>query len=270
MAEGDATTRFGEELRWRRERARYSQLGLAAAAEVSQRHLSFLETGRSRPSRQMVLDLAGALDLPLRDRNSLLRSAGFTPEFTERVFGDGPSDEVEWALRRMVAGHAPNPVRLVDRRGDVVLANVAGRRLGALAGIEVPSAIGRNLVRFYLDPGGVRPAVVGWERFAAALLRRLERIADRHPTDDGVTAVVTEARRLCPAPAESMDESDEGSVVPLVISGPAGELRFLVMVGEIAGPRDAGLQELWMETLLPMDEHTDAALRRAVGRDHGD
>ena len=257
---------FGAELRRRRETRRYSQLALAAAADVSQRHLSFLETGRSRPSREMVLHLARTLELSLRDQNSLLSTAGHRPEHAERPFDDPGLDRVRHGLTTMVDALGPIPAHVVDGGWDIVLANRASRRLGAVAGIDVPPGVAGNLMRLYLHPDGLGLSLADRGAGAAALVRRLEREVAERPFDERLAALVTEVCAypevvgLGPRPAPSGADA----AVPLVVAGPLGELRFVSVVATIDVAVDVTLEELRMETLLPADRRTETVLRSAV------
>lgn len=258
---------FGEELRRWRDARRYSQLALAAAAEVSQRHLSFLETGRSKPSREMVLHLARTLELPLRDQNTLLATAGYSPEYAERTLDDPDLDEVRHILETVVNAHGPIPAYVVDRGWDIVLANPAALQIAALSGIDVPLDVGLNAMRLCFHPDGVRPAIVDWERFATVLLHRLEREAIERPFDERLNELVVEARSypgVADLPARAPLPSGNDLMVPMVLDTPAGELRFISMIATIGAPFDVTLEELRLETLLPADRHTESVLRGEI------
>ena len=257
-------TTFGEELRRWREARRFSQLALAADADVSQRHLSFLETGRSKPSREMVLHLGRILELPLRDQNVLLATAGYSPEYAERTLDDPDLDEVRHILETVVNAHGPIPAYVVDRGWDIVLANPATVQIAALSGIDVPFEIGLNAMRLCFHPDGIRPAIVDWERFATVLLHRLEREAIERPFDERLAALVAEARTypdVAALPDRAPLPSGNDLMVPMVLDTPAGELRFISMIATIGAPFDVTLEELRLETLLPADRHTETVLR---------
>ena len=260
---------FGEELRRWRDARRYSQLALASAAEVSQRHLSFLETGRSRPSREMVLHLARTLELPLRDQNTLLATAGHAPEYAERTLDDPDLDDVRHVLETVVDAHGSIPAYVVDRGWDLVLANAASMQLAALSGIDVPLDVGLNAMRLCLHPEGLRPAVVEWERFATVLMHRLEREAIERPFDERLAALVAEARTY-PGVVDLPDRpplpSGDDLVVPLVLDTPAGELRFISMIATIGAAFDVTLEELRLETLLPADRQTERRWSHATSQ----
>ena len=258
---------FGDELRRWRDTRRFSQLALAAAADVSQRHLSFLETGRSNPSRDMVLHLAQTLDLPLRARNALLAVAGFSAEYPERAV-DGPAaGEVGDVLQTVLDAHSAFPTHVVDRGWDIVVANPAWARLVALSEIDVPVGVATNALRLCLHPDGIRPTIVNWETFAVSLLDRVERARDRAPFDERLDAVVTEVRTY-PGVADLADRRPGGPsnepFMAMLLDTPVGRLRFVSMVAGLGGPVDVTLDELRIETLLPLDRATEHALQEAT------
>ncbi len=256
-------TTFGEELRRWREARRFSQLALAADADVSQRHLSFLETGRSRPSREMVLHLARVLELPLRDQNNLLATAGYSPEYPERSLDDPDLDEVRHVLETVVNAHGHIPAYVVDRGWDLVLSNSSALGLAAAAGIDMPLDVATNVMRTCFHPDGLRRLIVDWERFATVLLHRLEREAIERPFDERLNALAAEARTY-PGVAELPDRpplpSGNDLLLPMVLDTPAGELRLISMVATIGAAFDVTLEELRLETLLPADRQTEQIL----------
>jgi transcriptional regulator with XRE-family HTH domain len=260
------TTDFGSTLRAWRRRRHLSQLDLAVEADVSQRHLSFLETGKSKPSREMVVHLASTLDVPLRERNRLLVAAGFAPRYPERGLDEPAMDQVRHVLELLLAAHQPFPAFVVDRRWDLVMANgVATALTGLVAG---DAGLGDNLMRLSLHPDGIRPMVANWEAAATVLVHRLEReVADR-PTDQGLADLLAEVSGY-PGVAELPDRPSlpDGSelLVPLDLRTPLGDLSFFTTITTIGAPFDVTLEELRLETLLPADAATEATLRSLVG-----
>lgn len=255
---------FGEELRRWRQARRFSQLALAAEAEVSQRHLSFLETGKSKPSREMVLHLGRCLDLSLRDQNLLLAAAGFSPEYAERGLDDPGLDEVRHTLDMVLAAHGHIPAYVIDRGWDLVMANAASLSLAALAGIDPPAEVSLNVMRTCFHPEGIRSKVRDWERFAAALLHRLEREIIDRPFDDRLAGLLAEARSypgVADLPSRPPLPSGNDLMVPMQIETPAGTLTLISMIATIGEPFDVTLEELRIETLLPADRFTENALR---------
>lgn len=266
------TITFGDELRRWREARRLSQLALANQADVSQRHLSFLENGKSKPSREMVLHLGRSLDLPLRDQNALLAAAGFSPEYAERGFDDPDLDEVRHTLEVVLAAHGHIPAYVVDRGWDLVMANPAALGLAAVAGIDPPLEVVTNVMRTCFHPDGIRSQVVEWQRFATALLHRLEReIVDR-PFDDRLAELLAEARTypgVADLPSRAPLPTGNDLMLPMQVRTDDGVLRFISMIATIGEPFDVTLEELRIETLLPADRFTEDTLRAALARPEG-
>lgn len=260
---------FGPQLRQWRSARRMSQLDLAAEAEVSQRHLSFLENGRSKPSPEMVVHLGRVLDLPLREQNRLLTAAGFAPAFGERPLDDPDLDQVRSALQRMLDAHGPYPAYVVDRGWDLVLANPAALRLLDLLDEPPPPEVAANVARLSFHPMGLRRIGENWASTASVLLDRLERELHHSPGDDRLRALRDEVvaydgmpeRPTGPAPA-----TGDELVLPLTLRpwGPDGDrLRFFTTITTIGAAFDVTVEELRLETLLPADDETDALLRAA-------
>ncbi len=263
---------FGAELRRWRQRRRYSQLELAGRAVVSQRHLSFLENGRSRPSREMVEHLSIVLDVPLRDRNALFTAAGFATPYSAEPL-DGPAlTNVRSSLETLVRAHHPFPAYVVDRCWNLLLANDAATTLtGWLLPDGVPPEVGGNVIRLLLHPAGCRSSVVDWSTVASMLVSRLRAELDRSPSDDDLGALVDEVVGYpdVAAPAGLTTGGGPVSMVaeirlrPVTLGG--AELRFHTAVSALVAARDVTLDELRLETLLPADEATAAMLWNRVG-----
>jgi transcriptional regulator with XRE-family HTH domain len=255
----------GELLRdWRRRR-RLSQLDLAVAAGVSSRHLSFVVTGRSKPSRELLLHLAEHLDVPLRERNSLLLAAGYAPTFRETPLAAPELAPVRAALDTVLAGHDPYPALVVDRRWDVVAMNRSVALL--LEGVDPSLLEAPNALRIALSPSGLRPRIVNLAEWSEHLLDRLRRQV-LLTGDDDVRALHDELAAL-PLPDGSTPrpaEQPPALAVPLRLRHDAsdgGELRFLSTVTTFGTALDVTLAELSLEAFLPADEATAAALRLA-------
>lgn len=264
---GTTTLTFGDELRRWRDARRLSQLALATDADVSQRHLSFLENGKSKPSREMVLHLGRSLDLSLREQNGMLAAAGFSPEYRERGLDDPDLDEVRSVLEIVLSAHGHIPAYVVDRGWDLVLANEAALGMAALVGLNPPLEVATNVMRTCFHPEGLRSKVVDWHRFATVLLHRLEREIIDRPFDERLAELLVEARGY-PGVAELADLPDphplsngNDLMVPMVLDTAYGELRFISMIATIGAPFDVTLEELRLETLLPADDHTETTLR---------
>lgn len=259
---------FGSSLRWWRTTRRYSQLQLAGAAEVSSRHISYLETGKAQPSREMVIHLAKVLELPLRDQNLLLHEAGFAPAFTEQDLDAPEMDDVRRVLAWILAAHSPNPALVVDRRGDVVDANPAAfRLLDELVAQDSPSLTPTlNAHRIVLHPDGIRPRTENWSEVAANVLQRLEREQAHRPADEALADLLAEILTYPDlAKLRRSTELPTGSdlLVTLRATGRHGDdLRLVSTIATIGAPYDVTLDELRLETFFPGDDQTAAVLAR--------
>jgi transcriptional regulator with XRE-family HTH domain len=256
---------FGDRLRAWRMRRRMSQLQLSNEAGVSARHLSFLETGRSRPSREIVLHLAEHLDVPLRERNTLLVAAGYAPVYRETALEEAPMAPIRDAIDDLLRGHEPYPAVLVDRHWDVVNANRPVQLL--LAGVS-PALLQPpiNVMRVSLHPEGLAPHVVNYDEYRAHLLTRLARQV--HLTgDDRLRELYDEVRAYGPPDGRELsgDElsGDEpiGVVLPMRLRTPSGELNLFSMVSTFGTAVDITLDELALESFFPADADTAAVLR---------
>jgi transcriptional regulator with XRE-family HTH domain len=250
---------------WRRRR-RLSQLDLASEAEISQRHLSFVESGRSRPSRDMLLHLAEQLAVPLRERNLLLVAAGFAPHYSERPYADPAMAAARAVVGRVLAAHEPFPALAVDRHWTMLDANRAVPPL--LAGVApwlLRPAV--NVLRLALHPEGIAPRVVNLPEWRAHILERLRRQVEQ--TADTVLAALLNELRALPGDAHGgvhagVDHTAGAIAVPLRLRTDAGELSFISTVTVFGTPVDVTLSELAIETFLPADQATAEALRRAA------
>jgi transcriptional regulator with XRE-family HTH domain len=259
MADDEVT--FGDLVRyWRRVRA-MSQLDLASAAMTTPRHMSFLETGRSSPSREMVLRLAGALDVPLRDRNGLLLAAGFAPLYPQRRPDDPGLDLVMGALDQMLDRHDPLPAVVMDRGWNLVRANQGARRLFGTLFAPAPMPEQANVLRLVLEPGPVRAAIVNWDHVAPALLERARREAVGGVLDLATAELV---RELQARPDVASRVAAPRTVAPLVpvidmqFRVGAEVLQFFSMVTTVGTPVDVTAQELRVEAFFPADDTTTA------------
>ena len=240
-----------------------SQLDLAIAADVSSRHVSFLETGRAQPSREMILALASALDVPLRDQNVLLDSAGFPAAFDEPALDRGMPPAIGQAIERMLAHHEPYPMAVMTRTYDLLKTNQSGMRLlGAM--VLDPSALGDlpNLMRALFDPRLARPFVVEWERTARVLLSRLHRESLARPSDEPLTSLVRGLLEYPDVP-ESFRQPDftapSEPTFALRLRRGDLELAFLTTVTAFSAPQNVTLEELRIESYFPLDDATARA-----------
>ena len=249
----------GELLRQWRERRRISQLDLSIQADISSRHLSFVETGRSQPSRDMVLHLADNLDVPLRERNHLLLAAGFAPVFGETSLDAPQMAAVRQAIRLVLKAHEPYPAVVIDRAWNLVDANatVALLTAGAAPSLLEPPA---NVLRLSLHPDGIAPRIVNLGEWRAHLLARLRR--EIAVTGDPGLAELDDELRGYPCDQPDVDVPSPGEVVvPLRIRTEAGELSFFGTVATFGTPLDVTVAELSIESFFPADARTAEALR---------
>jgi transcriptional regulator with XRE-family HTH domain len=265
MTSATATTprSIGDCLREWRGRRRMSQLDLAGEAGISARHLSFIETGRSQPSREMVLTLAETLELPLRERNAMLMAAGFAPLFGERNLADPALAPAREAIDRVLKGHEPYPALAVDRRWTLIAHNRAVLPLleGVAPALMEPPV---NVLRLSLHPQGVGPRIVNYVEWRAHVMARLKRDLDL--TGDSAIAAMIDELRAYPVPphARGQRESEHGApgmVVPLRIASPAGELSFISTITVFGTPIDVTLSEIAIESFFPADARTGEVLR---------
>ncbi len=260
-----AAQSFGEELRTWRQRRRRSQMDLAGEAGLSTRHLSFLETGRSRPSRAMVLRLAEELDLPLREKNLLLVAAGHAPLHPARAYEDPELAAARDAIRRIVAGHMPYPALAIDRHWTMIEANPAV--LSLVAGVD-PALLAPpvNVIRLSLHPAGLAPRIADFAEWRAHLLRRLAHEVDL--TGDRALAALLAEMEALPAPPRRgrVAEAPFGGIaVPLTLRL-GGDMLSLISTTTVFGsPADVTLSEIAIEAFFPADEPTAALLRRLAG-----
>lgn len=265
-----ASGRVGELLRDWRQRRRRSQLDLALDAEVSARHLSFVETGRSKPSRELLLHLAEHLDVPLRDRNTLLLAAGYAPQYPERALDDDAMAPVREALDKVLAGHQPFPAVVADRRWDVVSANRAA--LAILTDGIGPELLAppTNALRVALHPDGLAPRIVNLAEYSAHVLHRLHQQVVT--TQDPDLAALYEELRSYPGVAETHRTVFRPEA--LVFStlrlrprpGGSPELAFFSTLATFGTALDVTVAELTIESFFPADPPTAQALRAADGQ----
>jgi len=247
-----------------------SQLDLALSADVSARHISFLETGRSGPSVEMVRLLAEALDIPLRSRNDLLRAAGFAGEYPEPDISTLLGGQLGAAVDTMGAHHEPYPMMVTDGHYNVVRANVAGTRILQLVGVELPDKSGDeevNLLRMMFAPD-VQPMFANWDAVGGDVLRRLQREVLQRPHDADLAALFDEllASSAVPAVWRQPDPTTGGDPT-LVLRFQFGDqsLAFLTTMTQFNAPQSVTLDELRIESWFPLDSETDAACVALLG-----
>lgn len=257
----------GDHLREWRQRRRMSQLDLALEAEISQKHLSFVENGRSVPSREMVLNLAAHLDLPLRERNAMLLAAGYAPHFPERPLDDPALKPARAAIDLILKGHEPYPALAIDRHWTLVAANAALPPL--LAGVSDPALLSPpvNVLRLSLHPDGLAPRIANLPEWRQHLLERLrQQIA---VTGDPALIRLMADLSAYPAPVRpsGAPAPDYGGIaVPLQLRSPEGVLSFISATTLFGTPVDVTLSEIALETFFPADAATAVALRDRAPR----
>ncbi|GAB3152939.1 helix-turn-helix transcriptional regulator [Micromonospora sonneratiae] len=257
---------FGELLRQWRERRRVSQLELSIQAEVSTRHLSFVETGRSTPSRNMVLQLAEQLDLPLRERNRLLLAAGYAPAYSENSLDAPQMSAVRDAVRQVLTGHEPYPAVVVDRRWHLLDANAS---LALFTDTVAPHLLKPpvNVLRASLHPEGMAPHIVNLGEWRAHLLSRLRRQVEISGDAELVALAAELADYPCDQPEPEVDLPGPGEiVVPLRFQYGDAVLTFFSTVATFGTPLDITLAELSIESFYPADAQTADALRARAGK----
>lgn len=250
---------------WRQAR-RMSQLDLAVEAEVSTRHLSFVETGRSRPSRELLIHLAEHLDVPLRERNHLLLAAGYAPVYRESTLDDPDLAPVRAALDQILASHAPFPSIVVDQHWDLVTANAPALQVMTDGVAPHLLADGPNALRVSLHPEGLAPRIANLAEFSAHLLSRLRRQAGA--TGDTRLVDLHDELRGYPGvdPGHHLPSDPASQLfVPLRLRVDGGEWAFFSTLSTFGTALDITVAELAIESFFPADEATAAGLRAAAG-----
>jgi transcriptional regulator with XRE-family HTH domain len=262
-------SRYGSTLKTWRSARRLSQLELATVADVSQRHVSFLETGRARPSREMVIHLAIALDVPLRDRNAMLAAAGYSPEYNETALTEPAFAQVRGVLETILDSHEPFPAIVVDRGWNVVIANSAAMRFTATM-IDPGAPLVTDVVNAFkiiLHPEGVRPFIVNWEQVAATALRRLSREVAARPADTMLSALWDEVltyRGVAEVQSSPSLPSADDLLIPIQYRIGNHELSLFSTIATIGEAHDITLEELRLESFFAADRETEQLFRSGV------
>ena len=258
---------FGDHLRHWRQQRRLSQLDLAADADISTRHLSFVETGRANPSREMVLRLCARMDVPLRERNALLLAAGYAPMYRESRLDDAAFAPARAAVDLILKSHEPYPALAVDRHWNLLAANrmVPLLLAGVAPGLLQP-ADGRlpNVLRISLHPDGLAPKILNLAQWRHHIFERLsQQIANTG--DAQLTALLQELRAYPVAPsAGGLHLRDEllGVLMPFRVQSDAGVLNFISTTTVFGSPTDITLHEMALESFFPADDFTRMALQQ--------
>ena len=259
---------FGCALKFWRNQRKTSQLDLALAADISQRHISFLETGRAQPSREMVLHLAQVLDVPLRERNGLLRMAGFAPAFQQRGLAADDMKVVQRALDMTLAHHAPFPAIVIDRHWNLLQANDPAQAWLGLIGdadalwSRVDGSGNKNVYRLTFHPDGLRPMIKNWMQVRGHLLARLQAEVEQAPADRRLRALLEEIRAL---DADSLATHHAAAadhpqlpVIPMQLELDGVALSMFSMISTFGTAQDVTAEELRIESFFPADASTQA------------
>jgi transcriptional regulator with XRE-family HTH domain len=255
---------------WRGVR-RLSQLGLADRAQTSARHLCFVETGRARPSREMVLTMASVLEVPLRERNALLLAAGFAPIFNEARLDSPELQPARRALDAILRQQEPYPAVAMNRHWDILDGNGAASRFFAFLLGEERASGPANVIRLMFDPNGLRPYVGNWEDVAPALLGRVQREAVGGTPDEATRKLVDEVLGYPDVPARWRTPRLETPLVPLIpihFAKHGRRFDFFSTVTTLGTPQDITLQEIRIECFFPFDAETERNAR-ALNADAG-
>ena len=265
---------FGQILKQWRSQRNFSQLDLSLASNVSQRHISFLESGRANPSRDMVLNLCVVLDVPLRQRNKMLSAAGFAAVYSEFDLSDAEVAPIRRALEFTLRQQEPYPALVIDRYWNQILVNKGAENLlnWLIGDKTVPAEIGPNLVKLMLHPQGIRSAVHNWRTVATHLIQRVHRETRMEDPSQQSQSLFNELLTYSgieelwrsPAPEDWPGSGTENWQVPLlstVFSQFDQQLSFFTTLTTLGTPHDITLQEIRLECLFPADDATDELWR---------
>jgi transcriptional regulator with XRE-family HTH domain len=250
---------------WRQKR-RLSQLELALTSGVSQRHVSFLESGRANPSRSMILQLSETLEVPLRDRNDWLTAAGFAPIFKTRPLEHPQMNQVMNAVRMMLTNHEPFPAVALDRAWNIRMANAPFDAMNAMLGDDLWQRVGgeqRNLMRLFFHPNGIQPFVTNWSAIAPLLWHRARREAESLGGQE-MQRVLSELAQY--QDADTLWSASDAALVPVLplqIDKDGLRISLFTVISTFGTAQDVTADELRIESLFPADEATEALFRSA-------
>lgn len=248
-----ADSQLGELLRyWRKERGK-SQIDLSLDTGISQRHLSFVESGRSSPSRDFLTTVSDALNIPLRERNTLLLASGFAPQFTEQTLDAGQMTVVTRAIDRMLEQHEPHPALVLDRSWHIIRTNKAAPRFfGSFVDLEKRPKP-RNLLDLMFDPTGMRPFVEDWETVAAGLLQRVRREAVGQVMDVKLQELLKRLRAYPGVAAIKTPRAPQSPVLPMVFRRGDERFSYFSLITTVGTPQCITAQELRVECMYPTE-----------------
>lgn len=251
---------------WRQKR-RLSQLELALTSGVSQRHVSFLESGRAKPSRSMILQLSETLEVPLRERNDWLTAAGFAPVFRARPLDDPQMAQVMNAVRLMLTNHEPFPAIAIDRAWNIRLSNKPFDMLGQMMGGDIWTRVGgpnRNLMRLFFHPNGVKPFIANWKAIAPLLWHRAQREAEALAGEE-MKAVLSDLSQY--QDAETLWAAEDAALVPVLpleVEKDGARISLFTVIATFGTAQDVTADELRIESFFPADQATETLFRSAV------
>jgi transcriptional regulator with XRE-family HTH domain len=258
---------LGALLRHWRDMRGISQLDLSFNAGVSQRHISFIESGRSVPSRQMLMDIAQTLDIPLRERNTLLLAAGYAPIYADGAWNAQEMQSVTTALGRMLRQHEPFPALVMDRYWNVLLTNESAPRFFNCF-IDMAARKGpRNMLHLIFDPDGMRPFVADWQAVANSLIQRVYRESVGRVVDDQTHELLAALRAYPDVQADlkssqrTLGAGTAAAAMPVIPIGFVKDgkvLNYFSMVATVGTPQTVAAQELRIECMFPADDETEA------------
>jgi transcriptional regulator with XRE-family HTH domain len=264
---------LGVLLRHWRDARRRSQFDLSIDTGVSQRHISFIESGRSAPGRQTLLDIAQALDIPLRDRNTLLLAAGFAPLYSEGVWNTQEMQGINRALERMLRQHEPFPAVVMDRYWNIFMANDSAPRFFNSFNPEATHKAPRNILHLMFDPARMRPFIANWESVAKSLVERVYRESVGRIVDEKTKELLAEllaypgvkeewkAPEAAGKPAGRSPGDGAANRLPIIPIGFVKDgqvLNYFSLVATVGTPQTVAAQELRLECMFPADEATEA------------
>ncbi|MCC8394680.1 helix-turn-helix transcriptional regulator [Paraburkholderia sp. MMS20-SJTR3] len=252
---------LGDLLRYWRDVRGMSQLDLSLEAGVSQRQISFIESGRSVPGRDTLLTLAQTLEVPLRERNALLLAAGYAPMYADAPWNAREMHGITRALERMVRQHEPFPAIVMDRHWNVLMTNDAAPRFFGcfvdMAAREGP----RNMLHLIFDPQGMRPFVADWDAVSRSLLQRVYRESVGHAIDAGTRSLLDALLAYPDVPRDwNAHHGPDGATLPVIPLGFVNDgvvLRYFSLVTSVAAPQNVAAQELRLECMFPADDETE-------------
>ncbi len=254
--------------RWRQIHG-LSQLDLAMEAESSARHVSFIETGRSKPSREMVMRLCEVMELPLRERNKLLNAAGYSPAFKETNIDQDGFEHVRKVLDRILAQQEPYPATVMNRCFDILMINHAGAKIMNAIGVPMGGSEGPpNALKLTLHPDGFRPIVKNWEKTAQHLIQRAHRQVRGKGEDDPLAKILEEVLSYPGIPKEwKYDDplQDAPPILPIEFEMGGMTLSWITTIASFGTPQDVTAEEIMVESMFPANEETEAAVKALMG-----